>query len=158
MGDTDGNLANAVQAIGELDGVTLIAASGVYRTEPQEKKEQAWFANQVIHVACDMQVSPTALLCSLLHIESSMGRCRDGNAPEDRFGPRIIDIDLLLYGTCVLETDLLVLPHPRMCQRAFVLVPLMDIAPAQLAFPNGKTLVQALNALQFRVEGDQIWQ
>ncbi|UZP69127.1 2-amino-4-hydroxy-6-hydroxymethyldihydropteridine diphosphokinase [Desulfovibrio mangrovi] len=157
MGDTDGNLARAVEAISALEGVSLEAASGVYRTEPQEKKDQAWFANQVIRVSCDARTSPETLLASLLNIESSMGRCRDGSAPEDRFGPRIIDLDLLLFGSSVMATETLVLPHPRMQQRAFVLIPLHEIAP-ELTFPDGKTLLQALNALQFRLVGDQIWQ
>jgi 2-amino-4-hydroxy-6-hydroxymethyldihydropteridine diphosphokinase len=56
-----------------------------------------------------------------------------------------------------MESEMLILPHPRMQQRAFVLVPLREIAP-ELTFPDGKTLVQALNALQYRLEGDQIWQ
>ncbi len=157
MGDTDANLGRAVDAIGALDGVTVLAVSGVYRTEPQERKDQAWFANQVIRVACAPRITPEALLTSLLSIESSMGRRRDGDAPEDRFGPRVIDLDLLLHADSVISTELLVLPHPRMQQRAFVLVPLAEIAP-ELAFPDGKTLLQAMNALQFRVDGDRIWQ
>jgi len=157
MGDTDGNLARAVEAIAALDGVTVKAVSGVYRTEPQEKKEQAWFANQVLCVSCIGTMDPESLLTSLLNIESSMGRCRNSSAPEDRFGPRVIDLDLLLFGDVVMESEMLILPHPRMQQRAFVLVPLREIAP-ELTFPDGKTLVQALNALQYRLEGDQIWQ
>lgn len=157
MGDRRANLAGAIHAISELDGVTVEAQSRVFLTEPQEKREQEWFANQVLRIACRADMSPQGLLTSLLNIESSMGRCRKGNAPEDRFGPRIIDIDLLLFGTCEMQTALLTLPHPRMQQRAFVLVPLFDVAP-ELTFPGGKTLVQALNALTYRVEEDRIWQ
>ena len=129
MGDTDAYLTQAVQLIDTLNGVSVRTVSGVYRTEPQEKKNQPWFANQVVRIACTAQHSPAALLDSLLEIESSMGRCRNGNAPEDRFGPRPIDIDLLLYGSTIMHTAHLTLPHPRMQQRAFVLVPLAEIAP-----------------------------
>ncbi len=157
MGDTDGHLARAVAAIRAMDGVTVCAVSSIYRTEPQEKKEQPWFANQVALVACQPHVTPQILMRSLLAIESSMGRCRDGNAPEDRFGPRVIDLDMLLFGSVQIETPLLTLPHPRMHQRAFVLVPLHEIAP-ECTFPDGRTLVQTLDALHYRVEGDKIWQ
>lgn len=155
LGDTDANLRIAITAIDALKGVTVMAVSPIYRTEPQEKKDQPWFANQIIHVECDSVVTPENLMASLLVIEEQMGRDRSNQ--EHRFGPRVIDLDLLLFGEEELRSDFLTLPHPRMRERAFVLVPLRDLAP-ELAFPDGQTLIQALEALEYRVEDDRIWQ
>lgn len=96
-------------------------------------------------------------MTQLLRIETQMGRNREGQTEETRFGPRVIDLDMLLFGDKEQYTELLVLPHPRMRQRAFVLVPLQDIFP-ELTFPDGKTLIDALKSLSFHVDGDKIWQ
>lgn len=156
MGDTVANLARACEAINALDGVQVVAVSAVYHTEPQDKRDQDWFANQVARLECRASLTPEDLLAALLAIESSMGR-RRSDAPEDRYGPRVIDLDLLLFGNARRHTPDLVLPHPRMQERAFVLIPLRDVAPA-LAFPDGKTLVDALEQLSFRLEEQRIWQ
>ena len=100
-------------------------------------------------------MQPEVLLETLLQIESTLGRKRE--AQSHRFGPRVIDLDLLLFGKEERCTEFLILPHPRMYQRAFVLIPLRDIAP-ELTFPDGKTLLQVLKNLTFRVEGEAIWQ
>ena len=87
-----------------------------------------------------------------LEIENTLGRVR-----EERFGPRVIDLDVLLFGNEVIESEDLIVPHPRMTERAFVLVPLQEIAP-QLQFPDGRGLTEVLGKLEYKVDADQIWQ
>ncbi|MEZ0575028.1 2-amino-4-hydroxy-6-hydroxymethyldihydropteridine diphosphokinase [Halodesulfovibrio aestuarii] len=152
MGDTDANLANAIAAIDSLEGVSVSETSSIFRTEPQEKKDQSWFANQVVSVICSEYVTAYDLLNNLLKIENTLGRVRD-----ERFGPRVIDLDVLLFGNNVIESEDLIVPHPRMTERAFVLVPLQEIAP-QLQFPDGRGLEDVLANLEYRVDADQIWQ
>jgi 2-amino-4-hydroxy-6-hydroxymethyldihydropteridine diphosphokinase len=152
MGDTDLHLANAIAEIDSLDGVRVTKSSSIFRTEPQLKKDQAWFANQVVSVECSEYVTAHDLLNSLLEIENTLGRVR-----EERFGPRVIDLDVLLFGNEVIESEDLIVPHPRMTERAFVLVPLQEIAP-QLHFPDGRGLEEVLGMLEYKVDANQIWQ
>jgi 2-amino-4-hydroxy-6-hydroxymethyldihydropteridine diphosphokinase len=90
----------------------------------------------------------------LLAIEAALGRQRGG---EERFGPRCIDLDLLLFGTELCNNEKLCLPHPRVLERAFVLAPLHDIAP-ELVFPDGRSLRSRLAALSYRLQADCIYQ
>lgn len=144
--------------LGQVPGVRLAGASRVYRTEPQEKRDQPWFANQVARVLCEPAVSPLGLLDALLGIEIELGRDRSvGPGGPERFGPRVIDLDLLLFGALILKSPRLELPHPRMLRRAFVLVPLAEVTPA-LRFPDGQALSQVLATLDYQVEGDVIRQ
>lgn len=163
LGSED-TLASARQALSESPGLTLCAESGLYATEPQGYKDQPWYVNQVVALECDPSVTPDSLLETLLSIETAMGRRRDwqdaeGGAddPALRFAPRIIDLDLLLFADVEMESDRLTIPHPRMRERAFVLVPLADIAPS-MVFSDGVTLQQAVRALDCRVEDGRIWQ
>ncbi len=153
IGDAAKALARARQALAALRDLRLDALSSEYRTEPQGFQEQPWFHNQVIRLLCGARWSPLALLDALLQIEQSQGRERGG----PRFGPRSIDLDLLLFGDCILQDTRLTLPHPRMRERAFVLVPLREIAP-DLVFPDGQTLTQAIDRLAFQVDGTAIRQ
>ena len=147
-------LATARQALAALPCASLLAASPVYKTEPQGNKDQPWFHNQVARLACGPHWSAPALLEALLSIEAAMGRQR----PEGKcFEPRRIDLDLLLFGTEPCKNERLCLPHPRMFERAFVLVPLHDIAP-DLAFPDGRSLRGCLAALSYRLRADRIYQ
>ncbi len=152
QGDTLYNLDWAKSRVLEMEGVHPGKSSVVYFTEPQGVKEQSWFANQVISVFVDAEPNPGELLKELLRIEDSMGRVRT-----ERFGPRIMDLDLLLFGNMEIETRDLVLPHPRMHQRAFILVPLMDIDPV-LSLPSGQRLEDFLARLDYSVSGNKIWQ
>ena len=147
-------LAAARKALVALPGMLLLAASPVYRTEPQGKKDQPWFHNQVLHLACDEHWSARTLLDALLAIEAGLGRQRPG---KEALGPRCIDLDLLLFGAELCKTAQLCLPHPRMFERAFVLVPLQDIAP-ELIFPDGRSLRNCLAALSYRIQADCIYQ
>ena len=146
-------LAAALAALSDLPDVRALAASPVYRTEPQGIKNQPWFHNQVAHLACGARWRATALLEALLAIETALGRRRSGAHCE----PRSIDLDLLLFGTELCQNTQLRLPHPRMFERAFVLVPLQDIAP-DLAFPDGRSLRSCLAALSYRLQADCIYQ
>lgn len=122
MGDKAANIARAVALLTEPGDIRLVAASRLYRTAPWGVEDQDWFVNAAIAVATDLP--PHALLARCLGVEEAMKRIR-----HERWGPRIIDVDVLAYRDCVIETPDLTLPHPRIAERAFVLVPLADIAP-----------------------------
>ena len=137
-------------------GLSIIGASPVYLTEPQGYRDQPWFANQVLRLACPPTLSPLALLDILLEEERRLGRVRSAD-PALRFGPRVIDMDLLLFGNTVMETPRLILPHPRMAERAFVLVPLADLAP-DLILPDGQRPADLLARLCYSVTANRIHQ
>jgi 2-amino-4-hydroxy-6-hydroxymethyldihydropteridine diphosphokinase len=161
LGDPPANLARAMGRLADLEGgcgARLGRVSGVYLTEPQDRRDQPWFANQAAELLCPPGLAPEDLLLVLGRIEAAMGRVRgeQGGAGE-RFGPRRIDLDLLLHGDLERNSAVLTLPHPRMRGRAFVLVPLAEIAP-EARFPDGTSVAEALANLTFRLEGQRIWQ
>ena len=120
MGDRYTNIENAVSALGLVPGVTVIRKSSVYETEPWGYTEQNGFYNNVIEI--ETEKSPQALLGICLGIEAGMGRIR-----EFKYGPRIIDMDLLVYEGALSDTEELRLPHPLIGERDFVLVPLAEL-------------------------------
>lgn len=120
LGDREAYLAQARDALAALPGTSLVAASSVYETAPQDRADQPPFLNQV--VALDTSLEPRDLLTACQRIETDHGRRR-----EVRFGPRTLDIDILLLEGMESDDPLLTLPHPRMWQRAFVLVPLAEV-------------------------------
>ena len=137
LGDRAANLAEARRRLDEAG--RIVAVSSIYETEPWGVGPgQPDYLNQV--VAITTALPPSDLLKELLGVERVMGRVRA--APGD---PRVIDLDLLLYGDEVIDEPGLTLPHPRMCDRAFVLTPLAEIAPDALHPVNGLT-ISALNA------------
>jgi len=127
LGDRRGHLAEAIRRLGDLGIVTR--ASPVYETEPWGIREQPRFLNQVVELQTDLP--PHALLRHLQAIETAMGRETTG----PRYGPRPIDLDILFYDDLVLTSYALTVPHPRLYERAFVLVPLADLA-ADLVHPR----------------------
>ena len=131
-------IARALAELAGLPDTRLSARSPLYRSPPMGPQDQPDFINAV--AAVETRLTPQALLQALLAIEAQHGRRRDGA----RWGPRSLDLDLLLYGDTLLDTPGLVLPHPGMHERAFVLYPLADIAPG-LSVP-GHGNVQALLA------------
>jgi len=125
LGDREGNLREAVRRMGALGRVA--AVSGFYDTEPVGYLDQPRFLNAA--VLLETELLPVELLRRLLGIEQEMGRDR-ANAPPK--GPRVIDLDLLLYGELVMQSAELTVPHPAMHERAFVLAPLAEIAVGML--------------------------
>ena len=135
LGDREDNLRRAIIAISNK--VKLVAMSSVYETEPMYREDQSWFLNCVLVVETD--ASPGELLEWLKEVEASMGR--DPRAA--RNAPRVIDMDVLFYGDQVVSTPSLVVPHPRMAERAFVLMPLKEVRP-RLVHPVLKKSVTAM--------------
>ena len=157
MGESEAHLARAREALSEISGWRIEASSPVYLTEPQNMREQPWFANQVLKVSCPADMTASLFLDMLLDVETRLGRVRETADPEMRFGPRVIDLDLLLFDRDRVDTPHLTLPHPRMMERAFVLVPLRDIEP-DLLLSDGRTPGEALRSLTHAVEGNRIRQ
>jgi 2-amino-4-hydroxy-6-hydroxymethyldihydropteridine diphosphokinase len=121
LGDKRGNIANALSAL-HAGGARILTRSGDYRTEPWGPVAQDWFVNACAVAETDL--APDDLLALCLRVERELGRIR-----ETRWGPRVIDIDLLTYDNLAVNTPSLTLPHPYLAERAFVLVPLAEIAP-----------------------------
>jgi 2-amino-4-hydroxy-6-hydroxymethyldihydropteridine diphosphokinase len=135
LGDRVENLLLARERIASPN-VRLTRASSIYETAPRDIVDQPWFLNQV--VAAETTLFPRQLLARLLRIEHEMGRQRTLAK-----GPRVIDLDILLFGDAVIHTAGLEVPHPRMAERRFVLEPLAELAPA-LCPPRGKHTVQEM--------------
>lgn len=155
VGDTEENLHEALVLLEDYgDDIRLKNVSEYYETEPQgEVKDQPWFTNQVVELEIDAEIwSPPGFLSACTAIESKMGRTRAVPG-----GPRPLDMDILAWGDTVMDMDFLTLPHPRAKERAFVLVPLKEIAP-DFVFPDGTTVDEALEAIEYRQEGRKIWQ
>ncbi len=121
LGERDENLKRACRLL-DAAGVRILRASSIYETEPRDLTDQPWFLNQVIEA--ETELLPLKLLHSLLRIEREMGRRRLVSK-----GPRVIDLDLLLYGKSVIRTKELDIPHPRISERRFVLEPLAELDP-----------------------------
>ncbi|HEX6593233.1 MAG TPA: 2-amino-4-hydroxy-6-hydroxymethyldihydropteridine diphosphokinase [Bacillota bacterium] len=129
-------LTKAIQKLSSDDHIQIVKKSSIYETPPVGYTNQAHFLNMV--VAVDTTRSPIELLNMCQSIEQQLGRKR-----EIRFGPRTIDLDILLYNEENIQTERLIVPHPRMAERAFVLVPLVEIAD-HLTFPGTEITIQHL--------------
>ena len=121
VGDREQQIDAAVQALAER-GIRVKNKSSIYSTEPVDVETQGWFLNCVVEVETDLM--PRQLLRALQQIENELGRKR-----LVRRGPRVIDLDILLYSSSVVRAPELEIPHPRLTERRFVLVPLAEIAP-----------------------------
>jgi 2-amino-4-hydroxy-6-hydroxymethyldihydropteridine diphosphokinase len=122
LGDRRSSLQSAVDALAAAVGVTVVAVSRVYETAPVGGPPQDAYYNAV--VAVETRVTASELLALAHRIEDAAGRER-----AERWGPRTLDVDVLLYGDAVIDEPDLVVPHPRMWERGFVLAPLRDVAP-----------------------------
>jgi 2-amino-4-hydroxy-6-hydroxymethyldihydropteridine diphosphokinase len=145
LGDRAANLQQALAAL--APHVTVLACSPIYETDPWGYTEQPAFLNQVVQAQTSL--SPRELLHHIKDIETRLGR-----APSIRYGPRLIDIDILFYGDTVLDSPPLTIPHPRLHERAFVLIPLADLAPQWVHPVFGQriaTLLENLNRTGVRL-------
>jgi 2-amino-4-hydroxy-6-hydroxymethyldihydropteridine diphosphokinase len=124
VGDTRTTLDQAVQLLCDGTKVRLLARSSDYRTPPWGDTDQPAFVNRCVAIATEL--SPQALLQRAQEVERALGRDR---AKDRRWGPRTADLDILTYDDLTLNSPTLTLPHPRLFERAFVLVPLAEIAP-----------------------------
>ncbi len=133
IGDAKLNIEDAVNALSRVPGVRVEKVSAFYETKPWGYEQQENFVNACARL--DVDISPLALLGACLGIEAGLGRER-----VIKNGPRLIDIDVLVYEDEIMETAELTLPHPRMFERDFVLVPLSDVAEGDLKQKTEKSL------------------
>lgn len=141
IGNGKENCTRALELIRGLEESKLKACSQWFLTRPIGPQEQDWYVNGVASVVTGLP--PIELLNRILGIENRMGRVR-----EERWGPRIIDLDLLLYGNQVVKEETLIVPHPRMHERRFVLIPLLEIAPGLVHPIFGKAMKALLEGIE----------
>lgn len=134
LGDRERLLKTAVHRLEQVEGLELIALSAIYNTRPQDMSDNSpEFLNQV--AKADYEYTPGELLRALEDIEQELGREEKGQKQ-----PRTIDLDLLLFGDREINTDSLIVPHPQLLKRAFVLIPLLQIDPDAVHPKSGKPL------------------
>lgn len=141
QGDTRAIFRDALAGLARQPGLALAGISSLYRTPPWGDEDQGPFLNAVVHLACDHDAA--SLLEGLQRVERELGRERNPDRP---WGPRRIDLDLLLFGRQVVTSPTLTIPHPRMHERAFVLVPLDEVSPG-LSVPGQGAVSELLAAL-----------
>jgi 2-amino-4-hydroxy-6-hydroxymethyldihydropteridine diphosphokinase len=145
LGDPEAQVRGAIAALEAIPGTRLLVASSLYRSAPVGVGEQPDFINAV--AAIETGLSARALLDELLAIEARFGRRRDSPG-----SPRTLDLDLLLYGDCVIAESGLIVPHPRMHERAFVLAPLAEIAPDTIVPRKGAVAALLASCANQKVE------
>ncbi|ABU78421.1 MULTISPECIES: 2-amino-4-hydroxy-6-hydroxymethyldihydropteridine diphosphokinase [Cronobacter] len=131
---------NALAALARIPGSRVVATSSFYRTPPLGPQDQPDYLNAA--VALETTLSAEALLDNTQRIELEQGRVRKA----ERWGPRTLDLDIMLFGDATINTERLIVPHYDMKNRAFMLLPLSEIAPA-LRFPDGERLADVLERL-----------
>ena len=134
LGEREATLWKALEGLGATEGIEVVAVSSFRETDPVGVVDQPRFVNAA--AALETSLSPRELLERLLDVERSLGRDR---AVEERWGPRTLDLDLLLYGGETIDEPGLEVPHPRLAERAFVLEPLLELDP-DLRLPDGRPL------------------
>ncbi len=133
LGDSEQQAADAFEAIGNLEGTRLLKTSSLYASKPMGPQDQPDYINAVCLI--ETTLKPHSLLKQLQSIELECGRERKG----DRWGPRTLDLDILLYGSEHIDTADLIIPHYGMAEREFVMVPLFEIAPT-MVMKDGKPI------------------
>ena len=146
LGDKAANLREALRLLygARSAAIALLTVSSLYRTKPVGYVEQDWFLNAAVHIKTSL--SPRELLTQLIEIECELGRVRTR-----RNGPRTIDLDILLWEDLVVNKDDLVIPHPRLHERLFVLEPLAEIAPDARHPVTGLTIAEYRNELSSKL-------
>ncbi len=139
LGHREANIKSALEMLGQE--TRILQVSSLYETEPVGYKDQPWFLNLVC--AVETELAPQALLELAQTIEKNLGRKQTC-----RFGPRLIDLDILFYDDLVLDSPDLTIPHPRLAERAFVLVPLKEIAPGLVHPLSDLTIEELLKRLE----------
>ncbi|MFC0296574.1 2-amino-4-hydroxy-6-hydroxymethyldihydropteridine diphosphokinase [Geobacillus jurassicus] len=149
LGDRVSYLRDAIRVLHHHEGISVTSSSSIYETDPVGYVNQGKFLNMVIEVATSL--SPFALLDATQQIEQRFGRKR-----EIRWGPRTLDLDILLYNHENIETEQLTIPHPRMAERAFVLIPLLEVN-SHVAIPNlSEPLIDIIGRLPDK-KGVRVW-
>jgi 2-amino-4-hydroxy-6-hydroxymethyldihydropteridine diphosphokinase len=149
IGQRSDNCRSGITALTKIDGIDLIAQSRMFLTEPVNYEDQEWFVNAVAKIATTL--TPKVLLAQLKNIERTAGR----TAPKIRYGPRILDLDIIFYEDKIINSNTLKIPHPRMHKRLFVLRPFCDIDPHIMHPVFQKTIRQLSDALQAGDTGDK---
>lgn len=147
MGDKRENLLEAIKKVGELENTEVVKSSTILETEPFGYIEQDNFLNACLEVKT--LLTPQEFLSSILKIELDMGRVR-----EIKWGPRVIDIDILFYDNEIIQEDNLAVPHPWICEREFVLEPLSEIAPNYVHPLERKTIMMLARKLKESGKGN----
>jgi 2-amino-4-hydroxy-6-hydroxymethyldihydropteridine diphosphokinase len=148
LGNRETYLQHALNRLHEHPQITLTQLSSIYETEPVGNVDQDSFLNMVVRG--ETSLSPEQFLHVTQHVEQDLGRRR-----EIYWGPRTIDIDILLYNNKRIDTEKLVIPHPRMTERAFVLIPLAEIAPSSIIPGVEKNILELVDLVQG--EGVRKW-
>lgn len=141
IGNREENINTAVDKLKNYERIKIVKMSSLYETEPIGVKEQPFFLNAVVIISTSLE--PERLMNTCLKIESQLGRVRDM-----RWGPRIIDIDVLVYNDLNIKTENLILPHPRLHERRFVLEPLRELLGDNYPLINGITIGELINNLK----------
>ncbi len=153
LGDREASLRQALEHLAQAPETVVVRASSLYDTEPVGVEDQPHFLNAVAQL--ETQLTPRQLLWNLMLIERRLGRVR-----AQRWGPRTIDLDLLLYEDAIIEDDDFQVPHPELSKRSFVLVPLVELEPLLVHPVTGETmlaLLQRLGARPLVKHGTRLW-
>lgn len=141
IGDKLANCQHGIASLAKAGRSRILAQSRVYATEPVDYVDQDWFVNMAVKL--ETSLNPHQLMDHIENIQQSAGRIQD----PIRFGPRILDLDIIFYDDCIIESKRLVIPHPRMHKRRFVLKPICDIDPSIIHPVLKKEMQYLLNRL-----------